>query len=85
MCLRTLELHDTGLLDAFEVGTFKGLSQIHRHLFRNVYGFAGEVRTINIAKGGFRFAPVMYLDAALAAIDKMPRARLRRSSRSTQR
>ena len=70
--LRALELYDAKLLDGFEVGTFTGLAAIHRHLFQDVYDFAGERRTVNIAKGNFRFAPVMYLDAALAAIDKMP-------------
>lgn len=69
--LRALELFDNGLLTSFEVGTFKGLCAIHRYLFQDVYDFAGEVRTVNIAKGNFRFAPVMYLDAALAAIDEM--------------
>lgn len=71
--LRAIELYDSGLLGTFEVGTFKGLSQIHRHLFQDVYDFAGEARTVNIAKGSFRFAPVMYLSAALETIDKMPR------------
>lgn len=70
--LRALELYDTGLLDSFDVGTFKGLSQIHQHLFQDVYDFAGETRSANIAKGSFRFAPVLYLAAALDAIDRMP-------------
>lgn len=65
--LRALELYDSGLLDGFEVGTFAGLAAIHRHLFQDVYGFAGERCVVNIAKGNFRFAPVKYLDAALAA------------------
>lgn len=59
-------------LRALEVGTFAGLAAIHRRLFQDVYAFAGERRTVNIAKGNFSFAPVMYLDAALEAIDKMP-------------
>lgn len=71
---RALELFETGLLDTFEVGTFKGLSQIHRYLFGDIYGFAGELRTVNIAKGTFRFAPVMYLDTALENISKMPQS-----------
>ena len=70
--LRALELFESGLLDAFEVGTFKGLSQIHGYLFQDVYDFAGKRREVNIAKGNFRFAPVMYLSAALDAISKMP-------------
>lgn len=69
---RALELFERDLLSAVEVGTFVGLAQIHRHLFQDVYPFAGKVRTENIAKGSFRFAPVMYLDAALAHIDSMP-------------
>ena len=69
---RALELFETGLLDTFEVGTFDGLAPIHGYLFQDVYAFAGSRRTVNIAKGNFRFAPVMYLDAALDAIGKMP-------------
>lgn len=68
---KALELFETGLLDTFEVGTFAGLSKIHKHLFDEIYYFAGEIRDVNIAKGGFRFAPVMYLKAALSNIDKM--------------
>ena len=71
---RALELFETGLLDTFEVGTFKGLSQIHEYLFGEIYNFAGKIRTVNIAKGGFRFAPVMYLEAALEHISKMPQS-----------
>lgn len=68
------ELFENGLLDDFEVGTYKGLAQIHRHLFSEIYDFAGEMRTVNIAKSGFRFAPVMYLNAALESIEKMPQS-----------
>ena len=71
---KALMLFETGLLDTFEVGTFKGLSDIHRTLFSDIYDFAGSVRTVNIAKGNFRFAPVMYLDAALSNIEKMPQS-----------
>lgn len=71
---KALELFETGLLDTFEVGTFKGLSQIHKYLFDEIYDFAGKIRTVNIAKGNFRFAPVMYLEPALANIDKMPQS-----------
>lgn len=70
--IRALELFEGGLLDTFEVGTFRGLAQIHGYLFQDVYGFAGRRRDVNISKGSFRFAPVMYLDAALSAIDAMP-------------
>lgn len=72
--LRALELHDMGLLDTFEVGIFAGLAEIHGHLFQDAYDFAGKRRAININKGSFRFAPVMYLDAALDAIDRMPQS-----------
>ena len=67
-------LFQTGLLKTFEVGTFKGLSEIHKYLFEDIYEFAGKLRTVNIAKGSFRFAPVIYLEAALSNIDKMPQS-----------
>lgn len=69
---RAVELFELGLLDTFEVGTFKGLAQIHGYLFGDIYAFAGQMRKVNIAKGGFRFAPVMYLSAALSSIEQMP-------------
>lgn len=69
---RAVELFDLGLLDSFEVGTFAGLAQIHAYLFGDIYAFAGKLRTVNLAKGGFRFAPVLYLRQALAQIDGMP-------------
>lgn len=71
---KALELFESGLLDTFEVGTFKGLCAIHKYLFEDVYDFAGKLRTVNIAKGNFRFAPVMYLKAALQNIDNMPQS-----------
>jgi cell filamentation protein len=71
---KALELFETGLLDSFEVGTFAGLQKIHSCLFGDIYDFAGKLRTVNIAKGNFRFAPVMYLEAALQNIDKMPQS-----------
>lgn len=71
---KAMELFETGLLDTFEVGTFAGLSTIHKYLFDEIYDFAGKMRDVNISKGGFRFAPVMYLDAAITNIDKMPQA-----------
>lgn len=70
--LRARELFEAGSLDSSETGTFAGLCAIHRHLFQDVYDFAGQMRTVNIAKGNFRFAPAMYLSAALEAIEKMP-------------
>lgn len=71
---KALALFESGMLDTLEVGTFKGLSDIHRYLFGEIYDFAGELRTVNLAKGGFRFAPLMYLEAALANIEKMPQS-----------
>jgi len=71
---KALALFENGLLDTFEVGTFKGLSDIHKYLFEDIYNFAGNIRTVNIAKSGFRFAPVLYLQAALDNIDRMPQS-----------
>jgi len=72
--IKAMELFETGLLDTFEVGTFKGLSSIHEYLFGEIYAFAGKIRDVNMAKGNFRFASVMYLEAALANIEKMPQS-----------
>lgn len=71
---RALELFETQRFNAMNAGTFKSLKEIHKYLFQDVYDFAGELRTVNIAKGNFRFAPVMYLQAALENIEKMPQA-----------
>lgn len=71
---KALELFETHLLDTFEAGKFTSLASIHRYLFGEIYDFAGQVRRENIAKGNFRFAPVMYLQAALENIDKMPQS-----------
>ena len=71
---KALELFEKGLLDLFEAGTFDTLSKIHKYLFDEIYYFAGEVRDVNIAKGNFRFAPVMYLKQALEHIEKMPQS-----------
>lgn len=65
-------LFDSSLLDTIEVGTIKGLQQIHGYLFGGLYDFAGQIRTLNIAKGGFRFAPVQFLANTLSSIEKMP-------------
>ena len=65
-------LFDSGEIDAIEVGTFAGLAFIHARLFKDIYAFAGKVRKVNIVKGNFRFAPLIYLDAALQHIDNMP-------------
>lgn len=72
--IKAHELFDKGILDTLEVGTFTALSQIHKYLFDEIYNFAGEIRTVNIAKGNFRFAPLMYLEMALQNIDKMPQS-----------
>ena len=69
---KAMELFESGRLDSLEAGTFAALAEIHRILFSDLYDFAGKVREVNLAKGNFRFAPVMYLKAALAHIEKMP-------------
>jgi cell filamentation protein len=66
------ELYVSGAIDQIEVGTTRGLQQIHKALFEGLYDFAGKIRTKNIAKGGFRFAHAMYLEQALSAVEKMP-------------
>lgn len=71
---RALELFERRLLDAMEPGTYRTLQRIHEYLFRDIYEFAGKTRTVNLAKGNFRFAPVMYLDAALVNIETMPQS-----------
>ena len=71
---KAAQLFDRKLFDTFDVGTFVGLAAIHKYLFEDIYDFAGELRTVNIAKGTFRFAPLMYLQAALENIDKMPQS-----------
>jgi len=65
-------LFETGDIDTIEIGTTKGLKQIHRYLFDRLYDFAGKIRTKNISKGGFRFANALYLNEALAKIEQMP-------------
>ena len=70
--IKALELFDTNKINDFEIGTFKGLADIHKYLFLDIYDFAGQVRNVNLAKGNFRFAPVMYLEDALKKIDNMP-------------
>lgn len=69
---KAAELFEKGILDKLETGKFSALQEIHKYLFDEIYDFAGKVRTVNISKGNFRFAPVMYLQAALENIDKMP-------------
>ena len=71
---KAVQLFDRKLLDTFDVGTFAGLAAIHKYMFEDIFDFAGEIRTVNLAKGNFRFAPSMYLQAALDNIDKMPQS-----------
>ena len=71
---KAVEMFESGYLESLEAGTFEGLAKIHKYLFDEIYDFAGEVRKVNISKGNFRFAPLMYLDAALQSIDKMPQS-----------
>ena len=71
---KAVELFENGYLDAYEVGSFQMLAAIHRYLFDEIYDFAGKIRNVNIAKGNFRFAPVMYLQAAIENVDKMPQS-----------
>ncbi len=71
---RAVELFESGMLNTLEPGKFSSLAAIHKQLFGDIYNFAGEVREVNIAKGNFRFAPLMYLHAALENIDRMPQS-----------
>ena len=71
---KAIELFEQGMLDALPAGRFSTLQAIHRYLFSEIYDFAGKIRTVNLAKGNFRFAPLMYLEAALVNIDQMPQA-----------
>lgn len=69
---KAYQLFDTGTINKIEIGTTKGLQQIHKYLFDGLYDFAGEIRTLNISKGGFRFANSMYLKEVLEKIEQMP-------------
>ena len=71
---KAIELFESGKLDSLNAGTFEALKEIHKYLFEDIYEFAGTLRTVNLAKGNFRFAPVMYLEASLSNIDKMPQS-----------
>lgn len=71
---KAVELFDRGLLDQLVAGTFSSLQFIHKYLFDEIFDFAGKLRTVNIAKGNFSFAPVIYLEAAIANIEKMPQS-----------
>lgn len=69
---KAVELFENGYLDPYEAGSFRMLAAIHKYLFDEIYDFAGKIRTVNMTKGNFRFAPVMYLEAAIENIEKMP-------------
>ena len=71
---KALQLFELGLLDKMQAGTFDSLSAIHKYLVDEIYDFAGQIRNVNIAKGNFRFAPLMYLNAAIENIEKMPQS-----------
>ena len=71
---KAADLYDSGLLDTLAPGTCASLFEIHRRLFEDIYPFAGQLRQVNLAKGNFRFAPLMYLDASLQNIEKMPQS-----------
>ncbi len=72
--MKAVELFEKDILESFPAGKFSTLQAIHKFLFEDIYEFAGKIRTVNIAKGNFRFAPLMYLEAALENIDKMPQS-----------
>lgn len=69
---RALEIWDKGIINDLEVGTFKGLRQIHKYIFRDVFPFAGEIRNVNLIKGNFRFTPLLFLKTNLEIVQKMP-------------
>ena len=71
---KAVMLFENGILDNLETGKFSTLKVIHKYLFEDIYDFAGEIRDVNISKNNFRFAPIMYLEAALDSIDKMPQS-----------
>lgn len=71
---KAVEMFENGYLESLESGTYESLAMIHKYLFDEIYDFAGEIRKVNISKVNFRFAPLMYLDAALQSIDKMPQS-----------
>ena len=71
---KAIKLFENGLLEKLQAGKFSSLKAIHKYLFEDIYDFAGEIRKVNLSKGNFRFAPLMYLEAALENIDKMPQS-----------
>lgn len=71
---KAMEIFEKGILENLPAGNFSTLQKIHKYLFEDIYDFAGKIRTVNLSKGNFRFAPLMYLEAALKNIDKMPQS-----------
>ena len=71
---KAVKLFENGMLDSLPAGKFSTLQKIHEYLFEDIYDFAGKIRAVNMAKGNFRFAPIMYLQAALKNIDEMPQS-----------
>ena len=71
---KAIEMFENGFLEKLEPGTYESLAAIHKYLFDEIYDFAGKIRGVNLSKGNFRFAPLMYLEAALQSIDKMPQS-----------
>lgn len=71
---KAAEMFESGMLDTVKPGSYAALQAIHKQLFGDIYEFAGQTRNVNLAKGNFRFAPVMYLDAALVSVEKMPQS-----------
>lgn len=71
---KAIEMFENGFLEKLEPGTYESLAAIHKYLFDEIYDFAGKIREVNLSKGTFRFAPLMYLEAALQSIDKMPQS-----------
>ena len=71
---KAIEMFENGFLEKLEPGTYESLVAIHKYLFDEIYDFAGKIREVNLSKGNFRFAPLMYLEAALQSIDKMPQS-----------
>ena len=72
--IKAIKLYESGELEMQEIGTFSGLASIHKYLFEDIYDFAGKIREVNISKGNFRFASIMYLEEALKQIDSMPQS-----------
>ena len=71
---KAIEMFENGFLEQLEPGTYESLAAIHKYLFDEIYDFAGKIREVNLSKGNFRFAPLMYLEVALQSIDKMPQS-----------